>query len=117
MAFAVAASANLPVLLYSLYWRRFNTAGAVSALTVGLCSALAMMAIGPAFIGSKGLFLHGVQPLSPFTNPGIVSIPLGFLAGWLGTLATAREERSEQAYRELRTRALTGFGAEVGEHA
>ena len=117
MAFAVAASANLPVILYSLYWRRFNTAGAVSALTVGLCSALAMMAIGPAFIGSKGLFLHGVQPLSPFTNPGIVSIPLGFLAGWLGTLATAREERSEQAYRELRTRALTGFGAEVGEHA
>jgi len=117
LAFAVAASANLPVILFSLFWKRFNTSGAVAALSVGLCSALGMVVVGPAFIGPKGLLLHGLHPLSTLINPGIVSIPLGFLAGWLGTVLTRREPRSERRFRDLQTRALTGFGAEVSDHA
>ena len=68
--------------------------------------------IGPAVIGPKGLMLAGFEPIFPLTNPGIVSIPIGFLAGWIGTLASAREYTSESRFDELQVRALTGFGAE-----
>jgi cation/acetate symporter len=117
LAFAVAASANLPVILFSLFWKRFNTNGAVSALLVGLCSAVGLVLVGPPFIGPKGLILPAVQPLVNLTNPGVVSIPLGFLAGWLATLLTSREPRSEERFKELQVRALTGFGAETSDSA
>jgi len=83
LAFAVAASANLPVILYSLYWKRFNTAGAVSALIAGVASAVGLVLVGPAVIGPKGLMLTDVQPLISLINPGVISIPIGFFAGWL----------------------------------
>ena len=57
--------------------------------------------------------LKSVDPLFPLTNPGIVSIPIGFIAGWLGSLVSAREPISEARFEELQVRALTGFGAEV----
>ncbi|HZA81001.1 MAG TPA: hypothetical protein VFC13_05955, partial [Actinomycetes bacterium] len=56
------------------------------------------------------------DPLFPLENPGIVSIPLGFLAAWLGTMLS-REPASEEMYEELRVRALTGLGAEEAEVA
>src|SRR5262249_2222932 len=85
LAFAVAASANLPVIIYSLFWRRFNTAGAVSAILTGLISAVGLVMMSPVFIGPKGLLLNHLEPVISFANPGIVSVPMGFLAGWLGT--------------------------------
>jgi cation/acetate symporter len=112
LAFAVAASANLPVILYSLYWKRFNTAGAVSALIAGVASAVGLVLAGPAVIGPKGLMLTDVQPLISLINPGIISIPIGFFAGWLGTVLTARELSSEERFITLQVRALTGFGSE-----
>jgi cation/acetate symporter len=112
LAFAVAASANLPVILYSLYWKRFNTAGAVSALLAGVVSAVGLVLVGPAVIGPKGLMLPDVQPLVSLINPGIISIPIGFLAGWLGTVLTVREATSEDRFTTLQVRALTGFGSE-----
>ncbi len=115
LAFAVAASANLPVILFSLFWKRFNTVGAVSSLLVGLCSAVGLVLVGPAVIGSKGLMLHAVDPLVRLANPGIISIPLGFFAGWLGTVLTAKETGSEERFQELQIRALTGYGAEASE--
>ncbi|TXN00738.1 cation acetate symporter [Methylobacterium sp. WL64] len=115
LAFAVAASANLPVVLYSLYWKRFNTAGAVSALLVGLVSAVALALVGPAFMGPKGIVWKDAAPLISLMNPGIISIPLGFLAGALGSLLTSREARSEATYDDLKVRSLTGFGAEASE--
>jgi cation/acetate symporter len=112
LAFAMAASANLPVLIYSLHWRRFNTAGAVGAVVVGLSTAVGLAVVGPSVIGPDGIMLHGVQPLTTLSNPGIVSVPAGFLAGWLATILTARERRSEDRFDQLRLRALTGHGAE-----
>src|SRR5450432_2814751 len=50
LAFAVAASANLPVIVFSIYWRRFNTAGAVAGLGIGLLSSLFLIIIGPSFM-------------------------------------------------------------------
>jgi cation/acetate symporter len=58
----------------------------------------------------------GSDPLFPLENPGIVSIPLGFVAAWLGTMS-AREPAAEEMYEELRVRALTGLGAEEAEVA
>jgi cation/acetate symporter len=105
LAFAVAASANLPTILFSLYWKRFNTTGAVAGIYVGLFSAILLVVLSPLGIfGEDGA-------LFPLENPGIVSIPLGFIAAWLGTLL-AREPESERMYEELRVRALTGLGAE-----
>jgi cation/acetate symporter len=106
LAYAVAASANLPVILYSLYWRRFNTAGAMSAICVGLLSSVGLVLVGPAVIGAKGLIFTDVQPLTSLNNPGIISIPLGFLAGWLGTvLFRARAEERREFRRSEGARA------------
>lgn len=52
-AFAVAASANLPVLLFTLFWRKFNTYGAMSSIAAGLISSLLLMAIGPNVMDPK----------------------------------------------------------------
>ena len=112
LAFAVAASANLPVILYSLFWKRFNTPGAVASIATGLVTAVGLVLVSPSVIGEKGIMLKGVEPLISLSNPGLVSIPAGFLAGWLVTMATSREPSSESRFEELRLRALSGFGAE-----
>jgi cation/acetate symporter len=82
LAFAIAASANLPTLLLSMYWRSFTTAGAVVGTLVGLGSCLLLVAVGPAVIGPHGVWLKAARPLFPLENPGIVSIPLAFLSAW-----------------------------------
>lgn len=112
LAFAVAASANLPVILYSLHWRGFNATGAVASLLVGTLSSVILVLVGPAVIGSKGLILSSVEPLTTLTNPAIISIPLGFLAGWIGSCLGSRTSDADDRFTQLQTRALTGVGAE-----
>jgi len=111
LAFAVAASANLPAILYSLFWRRFNTSGAVAAIYGGLLSALVLVIFSPV-VSSKATSLFPKHDFAwfPLDNPGIVSIPLGFLCGWLGTVLS--KEYDAQRYVELEVRSLTGVGAE-----
>ena len=111
IAFAIAASGNLPAVLYSLYWKRFNTRGAVWAIYGGLISALILLFFSPVVTGTPTSLipLVGDAPrwdLFPLQNPGIVSIPLGFIAGWLGTITS--NERNVQKYAELEVRSLTG---------
>jgi cation/acetate symporter len=103
LAFAVASSANLPVILLALYWRRFTTAGAVTGLLTGLAASIFFVIIGPSVMGAGALF--------PLANPGIVSIPIGFLGAWLGSVLS-REPTAEALYPELLVRAHTGLGAE-----
>ncbi|MFJ8035218.1 MULTISPECIES: cation acetate symporter [unclassified Streptomyces] len=111
LAFAVAASANLPVLLYSLFWRHFTTRGAVWSVYGGLLPALGLVLLSPVVSGSPGSLFPGVDfQYFPLQNPGIVSIPLGFLAGWLGTV-TSDEVADEAKYAETEVRSLTGAGA------
>lgn len=112
LAFAVAASANLPTILYSLFWRRFNTRGAVWSMYGGLISAIGLIVISPVFSGSETSMIPGIDiAIFPLNNPGIVSIPLGFLLGWLGTV-TSRSAESRALAAEMDVRSLTGFGAE-----
>jgi cation/acetate symporter len=106
LAFAVAASANLPVIIFSVFWKRFNTAGAVSGLTVGLGSSIILILLSPNGIFGK------TGAIFPLENPGIVSIPLGFLGAWLGTILTAHDPNAEAKFAELSVRAETGLGAE-----
>lgn len=111
LAFAVAASGNLPAILYSLFWRRFNTAGAVSAIYGGLVSALLLVVFSPVVSGGEtSLFPDAHFAWFPLSNPGIVSIPLGFLAGFVGTRLS--KEYNPAKYAEIEVRSLTGVGAE-----
>jgi cation/acetate symporter len=103
LAFAVAASANLPVLVLSIFWRRFNTVGAVAGLAVGLGSSILLILVGPDFMKENALF--------PLKNPALVSIPLGFLAAFAGALC-GREDNAEAKFAELKVRANLGLGAE-----
>jgi cation/acetate symporter len=112
LAFAVAASANLPSILFNLFWRRFNTRGATWAIYGGLITCLVLVASSPVVSGGPtALFTGHDWSWFPLANPGIISIPAGFFFGWLGTV-TSREVEAEAAFDELEVRALTGAGAE-----
>ena len=106
LAFAVASSANIPVIVMAIFWRRFNTGGAVAGIVVGLIVSIGLMLLGPNVMGAK-------NAIFPLGNPGIVSIPAGFLATYLGTLLYAAKSKDPVAkYDELYVRANTGLGAE-----
>ncbi len=105
LAFAVAASANFPIIVLSLYWRRFNTWGAIGGVTVGLISAVGLALLGPTFLAEGAIF--------PLINPSIVSVPLGFAGAVLGTLLGGRDRAAEARFDEVRFRAQTGVGAET----
>lgn len=117
LAFAVAASANLPVIVLSIYWKRFNTTGAVCGLATGLVSSILLIFIGPSIMGvdAPGAAVHHMiqrAPIFPLENPGMLSIPLGFAGAVLGTLLSGREATAEHKFTELQVRANTGLGAE-----
>jgi cation/acetate symporter len=110
LAFAFAASANLSTLLYSLFWRRFNTRGTLWAMYGGLSSCLLLVLVSPVVSGAPTSIFPSVNfQLFPLTNPGLVSIPISFLAGYFGTvLSRERTDRAKQA--EMEVRSLTGLG-------
>lgn len=113
LAFAVAASANLPTILYSLYWKRFNTTGALASIYTGLVTALTLIVFSPAVSGSStSMFPNLHFDLFPLSNPGIVSIPLAFLAGIVGTYLGKRDNFDE-LQAEMEVRSLTGVGVEA----
>jgi cation/acetate symporter len=110
LAFAVAASANLPVIIYTIYWKRFNTTGAISAMVVGLVSAIGLVLISPnVFSPEVGKAIFVGNPIFPYTTPGILSIPLGFIAGYLGTVLS-REKADVKKYEEVLVKSNTGAG-------
>ena len=112
LAFAVAAAANLPTIVYSLYWRRFNTRGALWSMYGGLISTIVLIVFSPAVSGAKTAMLPNADfAWFPLANPGIVSIPLAFVLGIVGTL-TAKDVSDPGIEAELEVRSLTGVGAE-----
>ncbi|HKG50016.1 MAG TPA: cation acetate symporter [Actinomycetales bacterium] len=122
LAFAIAASANLPTILYSLFWKRFNTRGALWSMYGGLITAITLIAFSPVVSGkpdptnpAKNLSMITDPSIDfhwfPLDNPGIVSIPLAFVLGWLGTV-TSKERSSREKFAEMEVRSLTGAGAE-----
>ena len=107
LAFAVAASANLPSILYNLFWKRFNTRGATWSIYGGLLSSVLLVVFSPVVSGKGANPVTGASLRCsrrrgfhwfPLENPGIISIPLGFLLGCLGTV-TSKDEASEEVRR------------------
>ncbi len=116
LAFAVAASANLPSVLLNLFWRKFNTRGATWAIYGGLITCVGLVFFSPVVSGSEtALFTGSDWSVFPLSNPGIISIPAGFFFGWLGTV-TSSDPEAEAKYDELEVRSLTGSGAEQAVH-
>lgn len=122
LAFAVAASANLPTIVYSLFWKRFNTRGALLSMYGGLASCVILIIFSPVVSGKvdadTGASLSMIKDtgidfhLFPLDNPGLVSIPVAFLLGWLGTITSKPEPDHDALATEMEVRALTGAGAE-----
>lgn len=114
LAFAVAAAANLPTILYSLFWKRFNTTGALWSMYGGLLSTIVLIVFSPAVSGTKTSMITGTDfHWFPLSNPGIVSIPLAFALGIVGTYLGGRGEQVDTAKAaEMEVRSLTGVGAE-----
>ncbi|GAA0508661.1 cation acetate symporter [Saccharopolyspora subtropica] len=112
LAFAVAASANLPTLLYSLFWKRFNTTGALWSIYGGLAVTIGLIVFSPAVSGSDTAMFPSLDfAFFPLKNPGLVSIPVSFLLGYLGTVLS-KEPFNDAKYAEMEVRSLTGAGAE-----
>jgi cation/acetate symporter len=122
LAFAVAASSNLPTILYSLFWPRFNTRGALWSMYGGLIICVTLIVFSPVVSGKPADPVTGKSASMitdasidfhwfPLDNPGLVSIPLAFFLGWLGTV-TSKERSSREKYAEMEVRSLTGAGAE-----
>ena len=120
LAFAIAASANLPTILYTLFWKRFTTQGALWSIYGGLIACVGLIIFSPVVSGAPKNPATGISPSLfqnvdfhwfPLNNPGLVSIPLSFLLGWLGT-KLSKEQPDELKWAELEVRAFTGIGAE-----
>jgi cation/acetate symporter len=122
LAFAIAASANLPTIVFSLFWRRFNTRGALFSIYGGLLSCLVLIIFSPVVSGKPANPATGksasmiTDPTVDFhwfglDNPGIVTIPLSFLLAIIGTL-TSRDRSTREKAAEMEVRSLTGAGAE-----
>jgi len=120
LAFAVAASANLPTILYSLFWKGFTTRGALWSIYGGLISSIGLILFSPVVSGKpipegatkSPSMLQGVDfHWFPLDNPGLVSIPLAFFLGWLGSV-TDPTKSDLTKYAEMEVRSLTGAGAE-----
>jgi len=101
LAISIAASANFPVIVLSLFWRRFNTAGVVAGMAAGLTSSLGLALVSPVVMGAGALF--------PIVNPAIVSLPIGFLGAILGTLLVPQRPGASAEFDEFLIRAHTGY--------
>jgi len=110
LAFAIAASANFPVLVLSISWRGCTTLGATIGGFLGLASATIWVVLSDTvWVDVFGF----ATPITPFPNPGILSIPLAFFSIWLfSTLDNSpRAQQEAEAFDALTVRSQTGIGA------
>lgn len=115
LAFAIAASANFPVILLSMYWRGMTTRGAVFGGTLGL-----LVAIGLTIL-SKTVWVSVLgyeAPLFPYEYPALFSMTAAFLGIWFFSVTdrSAQGEQDRAAFDAQYVRAQTGVGIEGGSH-
>ena len=119
-AFCIGASANLPVILYTIYWKKFNSNGAIAAMVTGLVSCLVLGALGPNLWSPiEGAAIFVGEPLVPLAVPAIITVPLGFIAGYLGSILTKNklsEKEAEEVFKEIRVKANTGISVSDISH-
>ncbi|MFV8381740.1 solute symporter family protein [Corynebacterium hindlerae] len=112
LAFGIAAAANLPTILYSLYWKKFNTTGALFSIYGGLLTSIVLIIFSPAVSGAPTSMIPGADfAWFPLTNPSIIAIPTGFILGIIGTLI-GKPDNFPLKRAEMEVRSLTGIGVE-----
>jgi cation/acetate symporter len=89
LAFAIAASANFPALVLSIFWRRYTTAGAVASMVTGTVGTLLLIYLSPVI---QVDILKEPSSWFSLRNPGIVSIPASFLVGFIVSLMTRDDD-------------------------
>ena len=104
LAFAIAASANFPALLLSIFWGRYTTAGAVSSMLIGTVSALGLIYLSPTI---QVDILNHENAVFPLKNPALLTIPLSFATGILVSLMTPEKE-SAQRFASAERRMMLG---------
>jgi cation/acetate symporter len=110
VAFVIASAANLPAILFTLFWKRFNTYGAVASLVGGTVLTIWLVAVGPGWTVPVN-----AHPAFPLQNVGIVAIPVGFALAIIGTYVGElfkADKLAEVKFHEIDVRAQTGLGAE-----
>jgi cation/acetate symporter len=110
VAFVIASAANLPAILFTLFWKRFNTYGAVASLVGGSVLTIWLVAVGPGWTVPVN-----AHPAFPLQNVGIVAIPVGFALAIIGTYVGElfkADKLAEIKFHEIDVRAQTGLGAE-----
>ncbi len=108
LAFAVAASANFPALLLSIFWKKFTTKGATWSIVVGALSAIGLIIVSPPVM--KDIMEYD-EALFPLKNPALVSVPLAFLVGVVVSLMWPEKEAQDK-FEEEKIRTYLGVGAE-----
>jgi cation/acetate symporter len=93
LAFAIAASANFPALVLSIFWRRCTTAGVVASMLIGVASTLLLIYLSPTI---QVDILKNPGAWFPLKNPALVTIPLSFATGIIVSLATRDAEAHER---------------------
>ncbi|MFI2434780.1 cation acetate symporter [Streptomyces sp. NPDC018693] len=97
LGFCIGASALAPALVYSLFWRRYTRTGLLATLIGGTLAVLVLMPGTNLVSGSPvSAFPEADFNWFPFTTTGIVTIPLGFALGWLGTVVSGHHKAEEQ---------------------
>ncbi len=116
LAFAVAASANFPVLMLSMFWKGLTTRGAVACGLAGLIGAFVLIILGPSVWVSV---LHNEAPIFPYGNPAIFTIPLAFIVSWIVSITDNSEQAKldKAGFDAQYVRSMTGIGAaEASDH-
>jgi cation/acetate symporter len=104
LAFAIAASANFPALLLSMAWKNFTTRGAVASMLTGSVSAVLLIFLSPTV---QVEMLGRPEALFPLKNPGLVTMPLAFLVGWVVSILSPEPEAARR-FAEVRHRMHMG---------
>ncbi|SFD68514.1 cation/acetate symporter [Lentibacillus persicus] len=108
LTFIVAASSNLPVILFTIYWKRFTEKGAITGMASGLLASLVLLLLGPHIMNPvSGWIAH--EPFLPLANPGIIAIPIGFLGAVVGSLLTQSTIQSYAEFRRFFIKSQTGI--------
>jgi len=106
LTFIVAASSNFPVILLTIYWKRFTKTGAIIGMLTGLVTSIILVAIGPHIMNPLNGWIQK-EPIINLFNPGIISIPLGFISAIIGSLLT--KDNAKFDYDAFYLKAQTGI--------
>lgn len=111
LAFAIAASANFPILFLSMYWSKLTTQGALIGGSLGLLTAAVLVILGPTVWVD---FLGNAEAIFPYKYPALFSVSAAFIGIWFFSITDSSDEaeKEREAFEAQYIRAQTGIGAE-----